>query len=84
MTDFKILTDAQPTLKEAQDFVGGYVQMVTLNNGDQLLMDEDGGHKSGLAFNEEAVAHAQEHGSRVLLDRLVGPVLCLRHTARWT
>lgn len=84
MTDFKILTDAQPTLKYAQDFVGGYVQMVTLNNGDQLLMDEDGGYKAALVFNEEAVAHAQEHGSRVLLDRIVGPVLCLRGIARWT
>jgi len=82
-TTFKILTETPPTLKEAQDFVGGYVQLVFLDNGDQLLMDEDGGSKPGLAFNDEAVAHAQEQGSRTLLDHIVGPVLCLRGKARW-
>ncbi len=81
---FKILTETPPTLKEAQAFVGGYIEMVTLPNGDQLLMDEDGGFKSHLKTNTEAVAHAAGSGVGSFgLNCLLGPVLCLQGEARW-
>ena len=82
MSQFKIITDTAPSLSEAQDFVGGYVQLVSLDNGDQLLMDEEGSFKC-LNLNPEAAAHAAAHG-RPDLHRLVGPVLCLQGAARWT
>ena len=32
----------QPTLKEAQEFVGGWVERIQLKNGDIMLIDEEG------------------------------------------
>jgi|DEB0MinimDraft_3_1074331.scaffolds.fasta_scaffold81781_2 hypothetical protein len=34
--------DHQPTLSEAQDFIGGYVERTELPNGDLALVDEEG------------------------------------------
>tara|TARA_R100000426_G_scaffold10584_1_gene11205 strand:- start:848 stop:1120 length:273 start_codon:yes stop_codon:yes gene_type:complete len=31
-----------PTLKEAQDYVGGYIEKVELRNGDAMLICEEG------------------------------------------
>jgi len=31
-----------PTLEECQDFVGGYIEVVHLPNGDQLIVNEEG------------------------------------------
>lgn len=63
-----------PTLKEAQEIIGGYVEMQTLPNGDQLLIDEDGKMK-GLTKNYQA--------SFLLGMLVVGPALLLRGDARW-
>ena len=70
-----VMKNSPPTLEEAQEIVGGYVEMQTLPNGDQLLMDEDGKSK-GLRANPEATA---------LLgwDTVVGPALLLKGKARW-
>ena len=39
-SEFKIIKDSkdEPNLKEAQEFVGGYVQGITFPNGDYLIM----------------------------------------------
>ena len=48
MTDvqnkFKIITESkyEPTLEEAQEFVGGYVEGITFPNGDYLIINEEG------------------------------------------
>tara|TARA_Y100000310_G_C20506810_1_gene726810 strand:+ start:179 stop:412 length:234 start_codon:yes stop_codon:yes gene_type:complete len=42
-----------PTLKEAQQYIGGYVERLILPNGDVLLFDEDGKEK-GLQANIKA------------------------------
>ena len=41
---FKIIDDEKntPTLKEAQDFVGGMVECITFPNGDLLIVNEEG------------------------------------------
>ena len=41
---FKIIDDVknEPTLKEAQKFVGGYVEGITFPNGDFLIINEEG------------------------------------------
>ena len=42
--EFKIIEDVkdEPTLKEAQDFVGGMVECITFPNGDLLIVNEEG------------------------------------------
>ena len=82
MSAFAVMEDTAPTLAEAQKFVGGYVQIVELSNGDQLLVDDQGLLKGG-PINPEAVAHAMANG-RPDLTYLRGPVLCLRGCARWS
>ena len=55
---FKIIEDKndQPTLEEAQEFVGGWVERVRLKNGDTLLIDEEGKLK-GKEVNKTATLH---------------------------
>ncbi len=44
VSEFKIIDDEKntPTLKEAQDFVGGMVECITFPNGDVLIVNEEG------------------------------------------
>ena len=51
----KIIDDVklEPTLKEAQAFVGGYVEGISMPNGDYLIVNEEGKLKN-LPLNEEA------------------------------
>jgi hypothetical protein len=76
MTDptVTVLSETAPTLKEAQGVVGGYVERVFLQNGDQMLVDEEGLLKQ-LPVNAQAT---------VLSGQLiVGNALVLTGTARW-
>ena len=68
-------TDTPPTLEEAQAVVGGWVEMMTLPNGDQLLVNEEGG-VYGLPVNPEASVLAGTF--------IVGPVALLQGKGRWT
>ena len=51
----KIIDDVklEPTLKEAQAYVGGYVEGISMPNGDYLIVNEEG-KLQNLPFNEEA------------------------------
>ena len=53
--EFKIIKDSkdEPNLKEAQEFVGGYVEGITFPNGDYLIINEEG-KLIGLPLNEQA------------------------------
>ena len=55
VSEFKIIDDEKntPTLKEAQAFVGGYVECITWPNGDLLIVNEEGKLR-GLPLNPEA------------------------------
>jgi hypothetical protein len=66
----------RPTLEEAQEFVGGYVQLFEsrIYPKTQLLVDEDGLCKS-LPINPIA--------SRIAGTFIVGPALILSGEARW-
>ena len=52
---FKFIDDEKntPSLKEAQDFVGGLVECITWPNGDLLIVNEEG-KLMGLPLNPEA------------------------------
>jgi len=43
----------EPTLKEAQAYVGGYVEGIHFPNGDYLIVNEEG-KSMGLPLNEQA------------------------------
>ena len=51
----KIIDDVklEPTLKEAQAYVGGYVEGISMPNGDYLIINEEG-KLIGLPLNEKA------------------------------
>ena len=53
--ELKIITDTkdEPTLKSAQEFVGGMVEGVPFPNGDYLIVNEEG-KLMGLDVNEKA------------------------------
>jgi hypothetical protein len=74
--EVKKLSDVPPTLEEAQEFVGGYVQMLTLRDGSQMLINEDGRVKR-LPPNVEATILAEHYGP------IVGSVLVLSGSAKW-
>lgn len=69
-----ILEDREPTLEEAQKLVGGYVELVEMPNGEQVLCNEE-----GLLLSFPANIEALDLTGRVF----VGPVVILRHDARW-
>lgn len=69
------LTQTQPTLAEAQRFIGGTVELIRLGQDVQMLCNEDG-RMMQLPPNDYATA---------LAGRLiVGPVMLLEGPARWT
>ena len=53
--ELKIIDDVklEPTLKEAQAYVGGYVEGISMPNGDYLIINEEG-KLIGLPLNEQA------------------------------
>ena len=56
-SEFKIIDDVkdEPSLKQAQEFVGGYVEGISFPNGDYLIVNEEG-KLTGLPLNPEATA----------------------------
>lgn len=66
--------DSEPSLDEAQSAVGGYVELVELPDGDQLLVDEE-----GLLKNKRVNSMA----TRIARRLIVGDALILTGKARW-
>ena len=89
--EFKIIEDSkdEPSLKEAQEFVGGYVEGITFPNGDYLIINEEGKLK-GLPLNPEATAlwKATFDNDNFITGRndfVVGPAILIKKAAlkRW-
>lgn len=74
--DVAIVSDKKPTLEEAQEFVGGLVEVVELNGQipAQMMVNEEG-LLIGLEPNEIASMMAKRH--------IVGKALILYGNARW-
>ena len=70
----KILADNPPTLSEAQKAVGGYVEVLVLPDGRQMLVNEDG-LQEGLPLNKNAALIAEQI--------ILGDVLILDVDAKW-
>lgn len=68
LTEFKVCDKKEPSLKEAQKFVGGYVETISLSNGDIMLFNEEGKIKEPkLLINVKATAF-------LLQDNLLDPI----------
>ena len=86
-SEFKIIEDSkdEPDLKSAQEFVGGYVEGISLPNGDYLLVNEEGKLKD-LPFNPEATAlwKATFDNDQYITGRndfVVGPAILIKKDA---
>ena len=84
---FKIIDDVKntPSLKEAQDFVGGMVEAVQFPNGDLLLLNEEG-KLMQLPLNPEATALWRKHFTKETHafgydDYVVGPAIVIQKNA---
>ena len=91
VSEFKIIDDEKntPTLKEAQAFVGGYVECIGWPNGDLLIVNEEG-KLLGLPVNEEATKlwRSTFTKDKYLFgydDWVSGPAILIKHKAlkRW-
>ena len=85
--EFKIIKDSkdEPSLKEAQEFVGGYVEGIIFPNGDYLIINEEGKLK-GLPYNPEASAlwKATFDNDNYITGRkdfVVGPAILIKKDA---
>ncbi len=72
-----VFTETAPTLSEAQELVGGLVELVRSPTDPeiQILVNEEGLLR-GLPFNEEA--------SRLCDTGIVGDAVILKGEAKWT
>ena len=85
--EFKIVDDVknEPTLKEAQEFVGGMVEGISFPNGDYLIINEEG-KLIGLPLNPEATAlwRATFDNDNYITGRkdfVVGPAILIKKQA---
>ena len=85
--EFVIIDDVknEPTLKSAQDFVGGYVEGITFPNGDYLIINEEG-KLMGLPLNPEATTLWRTHFTKETHafgydDFVVGPAMVIQKNA---
>ena len=85
--EFKIIDDSkdEPSLEQAQEFVGGYVEGITFPNGDYLIINEEG-KLIGLPLNPEATAlwRATFDNDNYITGRkdfVVGPAILIKKHA---
>ena len=90
-SEFKIIKDSkdEPSLEQAQEFVGGYVEGITFPNGDYLIVNEEG-KLMGLPLNPEATAlwrmtFTKQNYVIGYDDWVCGPAILIKHKAlkRW-
>jgi len=72
------IEDKKPTVKEAQELVGGYVELIELPDGTQMLVDEDGQLKRKTMNHDASMI-----GLTVGQPFIVGDVVILSGKARW-
>ena len=91
VSEFKIIDDVkdEPTLEQAQEFVGGMVQGIEFPNGDYMIMNEEG-KLLGLPVNEDATKlwRSTFTKDKYLFgydDWVSGPAILIKHMAlkRW-
>ena len=80
----KFLDSKPPTLEEAQDFVGGYVQMISLGKGRQMIVNEEAYVQPvRLNRNPEATEIAKRGTAILGSNGILGNALVLTGAAMW-
>jgi hypothetical protein len=86
--EFKIIDDVkdEPSLEQAQKFVGGYVEGITFPNGDYLIINEEG-KLQNLPLNPEATLLWRMHFTKDKYimgydDFVVGPAILIKKDAQ--
>ena len=86
-SEFKIIEDVknEPSLKEAQAFVGGMVECITFPNGDLLIVNEEG-KLMQLPLNPEAtllwrITFDNDNYVTGRKDFVVGPAIYIKKGA---
>jgi|TARA_R100000234_G_scaffold69702_1_gene42796 hypothetical protein len=84
---FKIIDNVkdEPSLEQAQKFVGGYVEGITFPNGDYLIVNEEG-KLMGLPINEQATklwrdTFDNDNYITGRKDFVVGPAILIKKAA---
>ena len=72
----KIIDDYKPSLEKLQEMVGGNIEVLTLNNGDTLVTNQDG-RMMNLNYNNEATKIYQENTSVKGID-IVGQAVVVK------
>ena len=85
---FKIIDNVkdEPSLEQAQKFVGGYVEGITFPNGDYLIVNEEG-KLMGLPINEQATklwrdTFDNDNYITGRKDFVVGPAILIKKDAQ--
>lgn len=63
------------TLRELQNIVGGYIELVCLGNGNVMVINEEAKGKIGTEINVSATRMAREHQAIWAHDCIVGNAL---------
>jgi hypothetical protein len=79
---FTTIEDERPSLEKAQELVGGFVELIELTSGDQLLVNEEGLLK-GLPLNEYATYIASHMSNLTYPYGIKGNAVLLQGDARW-
>ena len=79
----KYVTNADPvlTLKDAQKFIGGYVERVKLVDGRRMLVDEDAQLKKS-KINKEATDIFNKSGTSPFMYNIFGNVIVIESNVR--
>ena len=77
MTKLKVYETNEPTLEEAQKFVGGYVELLQLGDEGCLLVDEEGRLK-----NKMINVEASDLFNKLHEGYIVGDVIHIKPNAR--
>ena len=72
----KIIDDYKPSLEKLQEMVGGNIEVLTLNNGDTLVTNQDG-RMMNLNYNSEAIKIYEENTSVKGID-IVGQAVVVK------
>lgn len=83
VADLVMVADAI-TLQKAQEFVDGYVEVLHLKDGTQMLVNEDGQYQENLLPNPIATEIAINGGYRVSTQGIKGNAIILTGAAVWT
>ena len=83
----KVISDKEPTLKEMQKFVGGYIEIVTSASGQEDIVLNEEGKLRGLPMNMVATTFWlgedwNDDTSAMQNDFIVGNAMILKGKAR--